>query len=169
MVRTTRPMSWRTERSRSGVPSVPRKYFWTTMFVASWDQDFGTSTSFCSKTTSPRSLVISALRSSHSTVSNGWVPGCVWRRLNESPLGAAAGAASGAGFGTLWRGGDAPAAGAGVSAPFAPGVVGLSLDSRKGGLLCVVGDRRGGGAALPREALGSLCPPRGSVKQKAQN
>ena len=32
-------MSWRTEDSRCGVPSVPRKYFWATMLVAFCDQD----------------------------------------------------------------------------------------------------------------------------------
>ena len=41
------------ERSRSGVPSVPRKYFETTTLVAICDQDFGISTSFCSKTMPP--------------------------------------------------------------------------------------------------------------------
>src|SRR5258705_3579028 len=40
IVLTTRPMSWRTLRSRCGVPSVPRKYFETTTFVASCDQPF---------------------------------------------------------------------------------------------------------------------------------
>src|SRR5262245_56453271 len=36
-VRTTRPMSWRTLCSRSGLPSGPRKYFDTTTLVASCD------------------------------------------------------------------------------------------------------------------------------------
>ena len=58
MVVTTRPTSCRTERSRSGVPSVPRKYFDATTFVASSDQVFGTSTSLCSKMTAPPSPVI---------------------------------------------------------------------------------------------------------------
>src|SRR4051812_5202744 len=44
MVSTTRPISCLTERSRSGVPICPRKYFETTMLVACWDQDFGIST-----------------------------------------------------------------------------------------------------------------------------
>ncbi len=71
IVPATRPMSWRTECSRSGLPIVPRKYFDTTMFVAICDQDFGTSTLVCSKTTSPRSFVICAERVSHSTSSKG--------------------------------------------------------------------------------------------------
>src|ERR1041384_7907213 len=48
IVLTTRPMSWRTLRSRCGVPSCPRKYFDTTTLVASCDHDFGTSTPRCS-------------------------------------------------------------------------------------------------------------------------
>ena len=77
MVRTTRPISCRTLRSRCGVPSVPRKYFDATTLVAVCDQNFGTSTSFCSKTTAPFSLPMTALRSSHSTSSNGSTPGFV--------------------------------------------------------------------------------------------
>ena len=50
MVSATREISWRTERSRSGVPTAPRKYFWTTTLVAVWLQLLGTSTSRCSKT-----------------------------------------------------------------------------------------------------------------------
>lgn len=73
MVSTTRPMSCLTERSRWGVPGLPWKYFWATMFVAVIDHDFGTSTSFCSKKTSPFSFVIAAVRSSHSNASNGAV------------------------------------------------------------------------------------------------
>jgi hypothetical protein len=69
MVRTTRPMSWRTLDSRSGVPMWPRKYLETTTFVAIWDQNFGISTSFCSNTRPPLSLEMAALRSSHSQVS----------------------------------------------------------------------------------------------------
>src|SRR5678816_660550 len=41
MVSTTRPMSWRTLRSRSGDPICPRKYLETTMLVACCDHDFG--------------------------------------------------------------------------------------------------------------------------------
>ena len=38
MVSATRSMTWRSDDSRSGVPSVPRKYFWATMLVAFSDQ-----------------------------------------------------------------------------------------------------------------------------------
>src|SRR6185436_9810146 len=69
-----------TLRSRSAVPRVPRKYFDATTLVAVCDQNFGTSTSFCSKTTSPRSLLMTALRVSHSTWSNGSAPAWLkWR------------------------------------------------------------------------------------------
>ena len=34
IVSATRSMTWRSDDSRSGVPSVPRKYFWATMLVA---------------------------------------------------------------------------------------------------------------------------------------
>ena len=55
-------MSWRTLVSRSGVPRWPRKYLLTTTLVASWDQKFGTSTSFCSKTLLPVSEEMPAVR-----------------------------------------------------------------------------------------------------------
>ena len=45
IVSTTRSMTCFSEDSRSGVPSVPRKYFWATMFVAFWDHVTGNSTS----------------------------------------------------------------------------------------------------------------------------
>ena len=54
-----------TERSRVGEFSWPRKYFWATMFVAFCDHDFGNSTS------SWRKEPTAAVRSSHSTASNG--------------------------------------------------------------------------------------------------
>ena len=57
--------------SRSGLPSGPRKYFDTTTLVASCDHAVGISTSCCSKTTSPFSPWMTALRRSHSTASNG--------------------------------------------------------------------------------------------------
>src|SRR5262249_9043030 len=77
-----RSISWRTLCSRSGVPMWPRKYFETTTFVASCDQAFGTSTPVCSKTVSPCSLPMRALRSSHSTSSSGFVPARVkWRGI----------------------------------------------------------------------------------------
>src|SRR5918993_1676682 len=68
---TTRPISCLTERSRSGDPTWPRKYFETTMLVACCDQAFGISTPRCSKTTEPFSLPMTASRKSHSTWSNG--------------------------------------------------------------------------------------------------
>ena len=59
------------------------------MLVACCDQDFGISTSRCSKTTSPRSLPMTAERSSHSISSNGSTPGSVKKRGNSSPAAAA--------------------------------------------------------------------------------
>src|SRR5438132_6894786 len=56
------------------------------MFVAVMDQPFGTSTFFCSKITSPDSLVIAAVRYSHSTVSKGDVPSRVKHLRNSSPF-----------------------------------------------------------------------------------
>src|SRR5690349_8698725 len=67
IVLTTRPMSCFTERSRSGDPTCPRKYFETTMLVACCDQDLGISTPRCSNTTLPFSLPMMASRNSHST------------------------------------------------------------------------------------------------------
>ena len=52
-VSTTRSATWRSDDSRSGVPGVPRKYFWVRMFVALRLHDAGTSTSSCSKATEP--------------------------------------------------------------------------------------------------------------------
>ena len=66
IVFTTRPISCLTERSRSGDPTCPRKYFETTMLVACCDQAFGISTPRCSKTTVPFSLPMTASRNSHS-------------------------------------------------------------------------------------------------------
>ena len=60
IVLTTRSMSCWTLVSRSGVPRWPRKYLLTTTLVASCDQKFGTSTSFCSKTLLPVSFVMPA-------------------------------------------------------------------------------------------------------------
>ena len=37
IVSATRSITWRSDDSRSAVPSVPRKYFWATMFVAFCD------------------------------------------------------------------------------------------------------------------------------------
>ncbi len=75
IVPATRSINCRTEVSRSGEPMRPWKYFWTTMFVAVCDQDFGTSTFFCSKIVSPFSDTIAAVRSSHSTASYGETEG----------------------------------------------------------------------------------------------
>src|SRR5215510_12747884 len=67
MVSTTLPTSCLTLLSRP-LPSLERrKYFETTTFVANIDQVLGTSTSGCSKMTSPFSLVITAFRFSHLT------------------------------------------------------------------------------------------------------
>ena len=52
-VLATRSRSCLTECSRSGLPRSRRKYFCATTFVASCDQNFGTSTLRCSKATSP--------------------------------------------------------------------------------------------------------------------
>jgi hypothetical protein len=53
MVSTMRSMTCRSDVSRSGVPNVPRKYFWATMFVAFWDQVTGNSTSGWKKASVP--------------------------------------------------------------------------------------------------------------------
>src|ERR1700674_1268904 len=71
IVLTTRPISCRTDPSRSGVPGFPWKYLLVTMFVAVCDQLFGTSTSSCRKIVTPFSFPISAVRFSHSTASKG--------------------------------------------------------------------------------------------------
>src|SRR5216684_4259685 len=89
MVRATRPINCLTLRSRSGVPITPRKYLETTTLVATCDQPVGISTSRCSKTTSPFSLVMEASRVSHWTSSKGATPGRVKYRF-EALAGAAA-------------------------------------------------------------------------------
>ena len=82
IVPATRPTICLTEFSRVGEPSWPRKYFWATMFVAFWLQDFGNSTSRCSKATrSPWAM--RASRRSHSIVSKACCPGVVKKRLTE--------------------------------------------------------------------------------------
>src|SRR5215470_7292533 len=85
MVVATRPTSWRTLVSRSGVPRLPWKYLEATIFVAVIDQVLGTSTFFCSKMISPDSLVIAAVRYSHSTLSYGEIPSRVKYRRNSTP------------------------------------------------------------------------------------
>ena len=63
-------MTWRSDDSRPGVPSVPRKYFWETMLVALTDHDTGNSTPSCSKATVPSfQFEIRASRRSHTTSS----------------------------------------------------------------------------------------------------
>src|SRR5439155_1644699 len=86
IVRTTRPINCLTLRSRSGVPRTPRKYLETTTLVATCDQVVGISTSCCSKTTSPFSLVMEASRVSHWTSSNGATPGRVKYRFQGRPF-----------------------------------------------------------------------------------
>src|SRR6202011_3864655 len=86
IVRTTRPINCLTLRSRSGVPMTPRKYLETTTLVATCDQVVGISTSCCSKTTSPFSLVMAASRVSHCTSSNGATPGRVKYRFQGRPF-----------------------------------------------------------------------------------
>jgi len=82
---TTRVTSCLTERSRSGVPTGPLKYFEATTLVAICDQKAGTSTPCCSKITSPFSLASAAVRSSQATASNGWTWGWVNRRAIVTP------------------------------------------------------------------------------------
>ena len=79
IVSATRPIICLTLRSRSGDAMRPRKYFWATMFVAVCDQNFGNSTSRCSKTGAPLPG-INASRVSHSISSKGSRPGIVKNR-----------------------------------------------------------------------------------------
>ena len=83
MVSVTRPIIWRTECSRWGVLSFPRKYFWATMLVAVCDQNEGNSTSFCSNE-GPSLPGISAVRCSQSTVSKGSSPSLV--KYRSTPM-----------------------------------------------------------------------------------
>src|SRR6266851_1807838 len=73
IVSTTRSTICLTLVSRAGVPSLPRKYFDATTFVAVIDQNAGTSTPFCSKTF-PLSPGIAESRRSNSISSYGWTP-----------------------------------------------------------------------------------------------
>src|SRR5438270_9328903 len=84
MVSTTRSTICLTLDSRSGDPSLPRKYLEATTFVAVCDQNFGTSTPFCSKTL-PLSPGMAESRRSHSTSSYGWTPSRVKRRSIRRP------------------------------------------------------------------------------------
>ena len=56
------------------------------MFVAVWDQLFGTSTFSCRKITCPLSFPMTAVRRSHSTLSNGAVLPSVNQRGKSSPV-----------------------------------------------------------------------------------
>ncbi len=76
---TTRPTICFTLDSRSGEERRPRKYFWATMFVAVWDQNFGNSTPRCSNAGPVRPGIV-ASRISHSISSNGSRPGMVKKR-----------------------------------------------------------------------------------------
>src|SRR5712691_7274946 len=86
MVSTTRLISCRTEDSRSGVFSLPWKYFEATILVAVWDQVFGTSTFSWWKIVWPFSLLIWAVRRSHATASKGETLPSVKNRRNSSPV-----------------------------------------------------------------------------------
>src|SRR5712692_1114905 len=86
MVSATRRMSCRTEVSRSCVLGLPWKYLLATMLVAVCDQLLGTSTFSWRKMVWPFSLLICAVRRSHSTASNGAVLPSVKNRANSSPL-----------------------------------------------------------------------------------
>src|SRR5580658_5472272 len=85
MVSETREIICLTLVSRPGVPSLPRKYLLTTTFVAICDQNVGISQSFCSKTFSPFSLPITAVRVSQVTSSKGCTPSVVKRRSTWIP------------------------------------------------------------------------------------
>src|SRR5258708_11834999 len=85
MVSQTREITCLTLVSRRGVSSWPRKYLETTTLVAICDHDAGISQSFCSKTTSPFSLEMEAVRFSHCTSSKGCVPAVVKRRSTTRP------------------------------------------------------------------------------------
>src|SRR2546422_8992105 len=86
MVSTTRPISCRTDDSRSGVFSLPWKYFDATMLVAVWDQVVGTSTFSWRKIVWPFSLLIWAVRRSHATASKGETLPSAKNRRNSSPV-----------------------------------------------------------------------------------
>src|SRR5664280_921311 len=78
-------MSWRSECSRWGVPTAPRKYLVVTMFAALTDQKSGNSTPRCSKLTEPsRQFVITTSRRSQVTSAYGCTPAVVNTRPIES-------------------------------------------------------------------------------------
>src|SRR5664279_5449 len=78
-------MRWRSECSRWGVPTAPRKYLVVTMFAALTDQKSGNSTPRCSKLTEPsRQFVITTSRRSQVTSAYGCTPALVNTRPIES-------------------------------------------------------------------------------------
>src|SRR5581483_2610843 len=75
------------DRSRSGVPTAPRKYLVVTMLVALIDQESGNSTPRCSKLIEPsRQLVITTSRRSQVTWSYGCTPAVVLIRRIFRPV-----------------------------------------------------------------------------------
>ncbi len=71
-------MSWRSDCSRCGVPTAPRKYLVVTMFAALTDQKSGNSTPRCSKLIEPsRQLVMTTSRCCQVTSAYGCTPGVV--------------------------------------------------------------------------------------------
>src|SRR5690349_15478339 len=80
-------MSCRSDHSRCGVPTAPRKYLVVTMFAALTLQDSGNSTPRCSKLIEPsRQLVMTTSRRSHATSSYGCTPSVVQTRCTLSPV-----------------------------------------------------------------------------------
>ena len=71
-------MSWRSDHSRTSVPTAPRKYFVVTMLAAFTDQKSGNSTPRCSKLIEPsRQLVMTTSRRSQVTSAYGCTPAVV--------------------------------------------------------------------------------------------
>src|SRR5207302_10325109 len=91
---------------RPGVAACPGQCLPAPPVVATCDQVVGTSTSCCSKTASPFSLVIDASRVSHWTSSNGATPGRVKYRFQGRPLRLRLGALAGAAAVKLGRSAD---------------------------------------------------------------
>src|SRR5690348_3065166 len=85
MVSATRPTSWRTPVSRSGVPICPWRYLLATMLVAVIDQSLGTSTSFCSKMMLPFESAMVGFRFFHSALAEGEIPALVKSRRKLRP------------------------------------------------------------------------------------
>src|ERR671913_2138845 len=80
-------MSCRSDHSRSGVPTAPRKYLVVTMFAALTLQKSGNSTPRCSKLIEPsRQFVMTTSRRSQVTSSYGCTPAVVKTRLIFRPF-----------------------------------------------------------------------------------